>query len=401
MPHVPVGVFPYGVFSVDGGPARLAAAVEADLIDLHAAADRLDDAVDPGLLRVPTLNPLLASGREDWSALRAALLDRATSGELDEFRRPRESVDMHLAWQVADFVDFYSSIHHARNVGRIFRPDAEPLLDNWRHLPVGYHGRAGTVYVDGTPIHRPSGQRRGAEGVEFGPSTRLDIEVEMGWVVGGATEPGEQVAAASAADHLFGLVLLDDWSARDIQAFEYVPLGPFLGKSFATSVSAWVVPLEALESARVDGPEQTDPTPLPYLRSGRRWGFDIDIEVALRPRGVDEPQVVASVNAAQGLYWNAAQQLAHMTVNGATVRPGDLFGTGTISEPQAGRRGSLLELTWNGDEPLEVAGTRRTYLEDGDEVTLSATFPLAGGRRGPLGPVSGTIVAPDMAARRR
>jgi fumarylacetoacetase len=263
---------------------------------------------------------------------------------------------------VGDYVDFYSSIDHATNVGRMFRPDAEPLLPNWRHLPVGYHGRAGTVVVSGTPIRRPQGQRRerGADAPAFGPSARLDIELELGFVVGVARDAA--VPVDRALDHVFGVVLLNDWSARDLQAWEYRPLGPFLAKSFATSISAWVTPLEALRDSRVPAPRQ-DPEPLPYLRE-EPWAFDLDLEVELNGATIAR-------TSARHLYWSAAQQLAHMTVNGASTRVGDLFATGTISGPGREQRGSLLELSWDGAEPIALPdGSTRTFLEDGDEVVL-------------------------------
>ncbi|HLU30493.1 MAG TPA: fumarylacetoacetase [Acidimicrobiia bacterium] len=378
----PLPALPYGVYMGGEGAPHLCVAAGTDLIDLHAAADDLADAVAPALLRTGRLNELLAAGRPTWSGLRNALIERAGNGSLDRHRRPQDGVEMHLAWEVADFVDFYSSQHHAENVGRMFRPDAEPLLPNWRHLPVGYHGRSGTIFVDGTPVHRPRGQRRGPDGeIVFGPSVRLDMEAELGWVLGGATRSGETVPTTSAADHLFGIVILNDWSARDIQAWEYVPLGPFLGKSFATSVSAWVLPLDALDQSRREGPTQ-NPQPLDYLRTTEPWAFDIELAAHLNG---DE---LARVNAGDALYWSPAQQLAHMTVNGATVRPGDLFGTGTISGPEPHQRGSLLELTWNGTEAIELPdGSTRTFLQDGDEVTLTA-------RAGdiPLGPVTGKVL---------
>jgi fumarylacetoacetase len=379
----PLPALPYGVFVADDGP-HLCVAAGTDLIDLHSAADTLTDAVDPALVRTGRLNELLAAGPTAWKAIREALLDLIPAGSLDQHRRSQDGAEMRLAWEVGDFVDFYSSRHHAENVGRIFRPDAEPLLPNWRHLPVGYHGRAGTVFVDGTPVHRPRGQRRGPDGeIVFGPSVRLDIEIELGWVLGGHTRPGEPVAITDAGEHLFGIVILNDWSARDIQAWEYVPLGPFLGKSFATSVSAWVLPLDALQESRRPGPGQ-DPKALDYLRTTEPWAFDIELAAYLN--GTE----IARVEAADNLYWSPAQQLAHMTVNGATVRPGDLFGTGTISGPESHQRGSLLELTWNGEQPLRLDdGTTRTFLEDDDEVTLTAR---AG--RIPFGPVTGKILPP-------
>jgi fumarylacetoacetase len=300
---------------------------------------------------------------------------------------PRSEVTLHLPFTVADYVDFYCSLDHAGNVGRIFRPDAEPLLPNWRHLPVGYHGRAGTVVVSGTPVVRPCGQRRppGADGgPTYGPSVRLDIEAEVGFVVGVGSGLAEPVPVEAFADHVFGVVLVNDWSARDIQAWEYQPLGPFLGKSFATSISPWVVPLEALDAARVGGPAQ-DPAPLPYLRRAEPWGLDLSIEVALNGSVVSWPPFAT-------MYWTADQMLAHLTVNGASLRTGDLYASGTVSGPAPAERGSLIELTWNGAEPLTLAdGTTRSYLEDGDTVAISATAPAVGGGVLSLGEVTGTI----------
>jgi fumarylacetoacetase len=264
-----------------------------------------------------------------------------------------------LPFEVADYVDFFSSLHHATNMGRMFRPDAEPLLPNWRHLPVAYHGRSGTVVPSGTPVRRPCGQRPGPE---YGPSVRLDIELEAGFVVGVPSALGEPVPLERALDHVFGMVLVNDWSARDIQAWEYQPLGPFLGKSFATSVSPWVVPLSELEGRRAPTAPQ-EPEPLPYLRE-EPWAYDIALEVELNGT------LIAGTNT-RHLYWSIAQQVAHLTVNGASLRTGDLLASGTISGPTPESRGSLIELTWNGQEPIELpGGDSRTFLEDGDEVVL-------------------------------
>ena len=267
-------------------------------------------------------------------------------------------------------MDFYSSLHHAMNLGRMFRPDAEPLLPNWRHLPVGYHGRAGTVVPSGTPVRRPSGQRPGPE---FGPSRRLDIELEAGFVIGTPSTMGEPVPVERALDHVFGMLLVNDWSARDIQAWEYQPLGPFLGKSFATSVSHWVVPLDELADRRVAG-RAAGPGAAALPRRGavglRHPASTVELNGA----------VIARSNT-RHLYWSIAQQIAHLTVNGASLRTGDLLATGTISGPERGERGSLIELSWNGEEPIELAdGSTRTFLEDGDEVVL---------RGEPLGEVRG------------
>jgi fumarylacetoacetase len=274
-------------------------------------------------------------------------------------------VTLHLPFVVGDYVDFYSSLEHATNLGRLFRPDAEPLLPNWRHLPVGYHGRAGTVVVSGTPVVRPRGQTKAPqdEAPRYGASRRLDIELELGFVVGVGSRLGEPVPASAFRDHVFGVVLVNDWSARDIQAWEYQPLGPFLGKSFATSIGAWVTPLALLEDRFVAAPPQ-DPEPLPYLATSGDWAVDLELEVEL------SGTVISRTNA-RSLYWTMPQQLAHATVTGASITTGDLFASGTISGPEPGSEGSLIELTWNGERPLRLAdGSQRTFLEDGDEVVL-------------------------------
>jgi fumarylacetoacetase len=389
MIHFPSTALPYGAFSQGSGPRRLGVGLGTDIVDLEAASDAgAITSIDPALLRTGRLNDLLAAGRPTWTALREELL--ASTPALRAHTVPQSDATMHLAWDVPDYVDFFSSRHHAENCGTIFGRDLV-LSENWLHLPVGYHGRCGTIVVDGTPVRRPQGQRREADGtISFGRSERLDVELELGWVLGGQTNRGEPVPIDAAADHIFGLVLLNDWSARDIQAWEAVPLGPFLGKSFATSVSAWIMPIDAMDAARRPNATQTEQMPFPYLQTEQAWGFDLDCEVRLRPNGEDEALTVAKVNAAEALYWNPAQQLAHMTVNGASVRPGDLYGSGTLSGPQRHQRGSFLEMSWGGTEEIDVAGHSRMFLEDGDEVTLAATFPGPDGPV-PLGPVSGVI----------
>ena len=370
---------PFGSVRRDpGAPPVLCVRLGDDAVELGALDGDLG--ADPAILRAPNLDRLLAEPRATWRAVREALGSRLAGGVPDAARIPLDGAVECLPFTVADYVDFYSSIEHATNLGRMFRPDAEPLLPNWRHLPVGYHGRAGTVVVSGTPVRRPVGQLPRADAPVFAPSERLDIELELGVVAGGpANALGEPIAIADAGDRIFGFVLVNDWSARDIQRWEYVPLGPFLGKSFATSISAWVVPADALEDRRVAGPRQ-DPEPLEYLRGGDPWALDIDLEVVLNGETV-------SRGNSRGLYWSAAQQLVHAASNGAVVRPGDLFASGTISGPERGSEGSLIELTRNGAEPLEVAGGQRTFLEDGDTVVLRGT---AGDVR--LGDVSGSIV---------
>jgi fumarylacetoacetase len=387
---------PYGVFTpagADPSERRVGVRLGDQVLDAGAAALALGSPY-ASLLAQPTLNPLLAAGRTAWSDVRRALTAWVTVPShqevIEPLFHPLSSVTLHLPFEVADYVDFYSSEHHARNVGSIFRPDAaDSLTPNWKHLPIGYHGRAGTVVVSGTDIVRPSGQRKppGDQAPVFGPSVRLDIEAEVGFVVGVPSPMGRPVPLSEFREHVFGLCLLNDWSARDIQAWEYVPLGPFLGKSFATSVSAWITPLEALEAARVAPPERTHPL-LPYLDdSGEEpGGYDLRISVALNGHVVSEPPFST-------MYWTAAQQLAHMTVNGAGLRTGDLYGSGTVSGPGERERGSLLELTWNGRDPLELPDGKRAFLEDGDVVTLSAWAPGPDGTRVGLGEVSGRIVA--------
>ncbi len=302
---------------------------------------------------------------------------------------------MHLPVAVGDYVDFYSSLEHATNIGRIFRPDAEPLLPNYKHVPIGYHGRSGTVVVSGTPVRRPHGQQKppGASTPSFGPSRLLDVELEMGWLAGPGNALGEPVPADAVREHVFGYVLLNDWSARDIQAWEYVPLGPFLGKSFATSISPWVVTLDALEPFRVAERER-DPEPLPYLRAREPWAYDIELELLLqtpRMRERGEPPLTVSRTNPRAMYWTVAQQLAHATSNGATIRPGDLFGTGTISGPEPGSEGSFIELTWRGTRPLALpGGETRAFLEDGDTVIIRGRAVRGDARVG-FGEVVGTI----------
>ncbi|MFF4586652.1 fumarylacetoacetase [Streptomyces sp. NPDC001388] len=385
---------PYGVFSLPGAAERTVGVRLGDhVLDAGAAARALGSPHAPLLAR-PTLNTLLAAGRTTWSEVRRTLTEAVTGpahrAALEPLVHPLSSVTLHLPFEVADYVDFYASENHARNVGQIFRPDAaDSLTPNWKHLPIGYHGRSGTVVVSGTDVVRPSGQRKGPADPApvFGPSVRLDIEAEVGFVVGVPSAMGEPVDADAFRDHVFGLCLLNDWSARDLQAWEYVPLGPFLGKSFATSVSAWITPLEALEEARVAPPRRTHPL-LPYLDDADRepGGYDLRISIAINGHVVSEPPFST-------MYWTAAQQLAHMTVNGASLRTGDLYGSGTVSGPAENQRGSLLELTWNGRDALELPDGKRTFLEDGDEVTLTAWAPGPGGLRVGLGEVSGRIVA--------
>jgi fumarylacetoacetase len=400
----PAEHLPYGVFSVRGDRPRPGVRVGDAVVDLARLAEDgtggLDEA-SAGTFARPSLNAFMARGPTSWRTVRGRLTelvcDEAWRDVVGPALVPLAEATMRLPIEVADYVDFYSSLEHATNLGRLFRPDGEPLLPNWRHLPVAYHGRAGTVVVSGTPVPRPAGQRRVGEEVTFGPSQRLDIELEVGMVVGTPSTHGRPVPVAEAPDHVFGVALVNDWSARDIQAWEYQPLGPFLGKSFATTLAAWITPLDALAGCRVPGPEQSPP-PLPYLRLDDDWGLDLDLSVALRPQGGSGEEVVSRTSFA-GLYWRMPQQIAHLTANGAHLRTGDLLASGTVSGPERGSEGSLIELTRAGAEPLDVAGTTRTFLEDGDEVVLRAAAAVADGVTLTLGEAAGRIVpaGPEVA----
>ncbi|HSX68161.1 fumarylacetoacetase [Nocardioides sp.] len=371
---------PYGVYRVAGSSPRVATRVGEHVVDL---ALLLGDEV----FAQPSLNAFMAQGPSRWASVREALAD-ALAGDVDPAAVHRlADVRLEMPFEVADYVDFYASEHHASNLGRLFRPEApDPLTPNWKHLPIGYHGRSASIVVSGTDVVRPCGQRLppGESAPVFGPSVRLDLEAELGFVVGTGSSIGEVIAVDEAEEHLFGVVLFNDWSARDIQAWEYVPLGPFLGKSFASTASPWVVPMAALEGARVPVPAQ-EPGPLPYLEMERPWGLDIALEVVINGEVVSCPPYAAT-------YWSPAQMLAHLTVNGAPTRTGDLFASGTVSGPDAAQQGSLIELTRGGTEPIVVGGEKRGFLEDGDEVVLRGEARLADGRRVGFGEARGRIL---------
>ena len=352
---------PYGVYSVGGSDPRVCTRYGDHVVDL---ATLLGD----GVFAHPSLNAFMARGHDQWVRTRTDIT-QALDGLLPaDAVHPVDEVTLHLPFAVGDYVDFYASEHHAANLGRKFRPDSpDPLTPNWKHLPIGYHGRAGSIVVSGTDVVRPSGQL--GAGV-FGPCERLDIEAELGFVVGAGSPIGTPVPVDDAERHLFGAFLFNDWSARDIQAWEYVPLGPHLGKSFASTVSAWVVPMLALEGAKVPTPVQ-DPAPLPYLRLDDPWTLDVDLEVELNGEIVTRPPYSSQ-------YWSPAQMLAHLTSNGAPTRTGDVFASGTISGPEAAQVGSFIELG-------------QGFLADGDEVVITGTARTSSGARLGFGEVRGRI----------
>jgi fumarylacetoacetase len=395
----PIQNLPYGVFTDPKG-TRCGVAIGDAVFDL-AGAESAGLFANTGLahdtFRARTLNAFLGHNRGVWTTVRSRIIEVLDADNADG-RAFCDAHDLIVEHPVAlmrpidvgDYVDFYSSEQHAENVGRMFRPDSDPLTPNWRHLPIGYHGRSGTIVSSGTPIHRPHGQRMGPDGPVFGATEKLDLELEVGFVTGHGPELGTPIPVDEAEHHVFGLVLVNDWSARDIQAWEYVPLGPFLGKSFATTISPWIVPLEALAPFRVPAPGQ-HPDPLGYLRSDRRVGIDLDLDVELTS-AMGATAMVSRTSFAT-MYWTMAQQLAHATVNGATVRPGDLFASGTVSGPTRDQYGSLLEVTWNGTEPLVMSdGTSRRFLEDGDTVRIHGRCSAPGQVSIGFGACLGTVV---------
>jgi fumarylacetoacetase len=370
---------PYGVFRMPGRfeEPHIGVAVEDRILDLASLF------ADP-IFHEPSLNAFMAQGREAWTSTRRRIREALDRGAGEHLVLARDAV-MQLPFEVADFVDFNSSLQHATNAGRILRPGDEPVRPSWRQMPVGYHGRSGTIVVSGMPVTRPHGpclDPTGAAGLA--PTQCLDVEAEVGFVVGPGSTLGEPVPTSDFAEHVFGVVLVLDWSARDIQALEYVPLGPFLGKSFATSISAWVLPLEALEAARVPAPTQTPPV-AGYLHVDESWGLDVRLEFEINGTVVSRPRF-------DSMYWTPPQQLAHLTVNGARVRPGDLFGSGTVSDSE--EFGSLLELSWNGERPFALAdGSTRGYRADGDQVRLGAVAHCGrDGARLHVGDVRGTVL---------
>lgn len=403
----PLENLPYGVFRPHaGGAPRVGVAIGEFILDLSVADDAgLFDGTPVekrGLFDRPRLNEFMAAGATAWSAARrrvAEMLDATDNWALqrdaalrDRAMVRRAQADVLLPAEIGDYTDFYSSRDHATNVGIMFRGRENALMPNWLHLPVAYHGRASSIVVSGTDVRRPRGQVMpdGAERPLFVPSRLIDLELELGFFIGPGNALGTPIPIEDAPAHIFGFVLVNDWSARDIQKWEYQPLGPFLAKNFATSISPWVVPTEALLPFRVPGAPQ-DPEPLPYLRRREDWTLDIALDVLLQTERMAEPFVIAESNA-RHLYWDPCQQLAHHTVNGCNVRPGDLLASGTISGPEARSRGSLLELTWRGTEPIKLpSGEERKFLEDGDRLTITGRCAKDGVTLG-FGEVTGRVL---------
>ncbi|HLF27955.1 MAG TPA: fumarylacetoacetase [Anaerolineae bacterium] len=404
--HFPIQNLPYGVFRPRaGGLPRVGAAIGAQVLDLAALEDAryFSDGELAGqrVFNRPSLNAFMALGRPAWREARALISRWLTADEpalrdnpalRDRVLFKQSEVELLLPVAIGDYTDFYSSREHATNVGAMFRGRDNALMPNWLHLPVAYHGRASSIVISGTDVQRPLGQTKkdDAPAPSFGPSQWIDFELELGFFVGPGNALGEPIPIERAADHIFGMALVNDWSARDIQRWEYQPLGPFLAKNFATSISPWVVTLDALEPFRTAGPVQ-DPAPLPYLQSRGAWAYDIHLEVWLQGAAMLQPQRI-SVSNAKYLYWNICQQLAHHTLNGCNMCPGDLLASGTISGPDPASYGSLLELAWQGTRPIELPnGERRVSLLDGDRVTLIGWCQGDGYRVG-FGEVTGRIL---------
>jgi len=399
----PIQNLPYGVFFTPDLPdLRVGVAIGDFVLDLAALESAgLIRFEKPGIFAQPSLNAFMALGPKVWTKTRARISELLRHDCLElrdnaELRKhalvPLSFAQLHMPIEVAGFTDFYSSKEHATNVGTMFRDKTNPLLPNWLHIPIGYNGRASTVVVSGTPIRRPRGQLKPptAELPSFGPCKRLDFELEMGVVIGQASAMGEMLTEQQAEDMIFGFTLLNDWSARDIQQWEYVPLGPFQAKAFGTSISPWIVTREALEPFRVHGPAQ-EPKPLPYLQQKGANNYDMQLAVDLRTEKTNKPGTICRTNF-KYMYWSSVQQLVHHASSGCAMDVGDLLGSGTISGPEKGERGSMLELSWNGTEPLELdGGERRSFLEDGDSLTMRGWCQGDGYRIG-FGEIEGTIL---------
>uniref|UniRef100_T1DL75 Fumarylacetoacetase n=1 Tax=Crotalus horridus TaxID=35024 RepID=T1DL75_CROHD len=403
--HFPIQNLPYGIFSTQDEPRhRIGVAIGDQVLDLSAVKHLFDGPVlskQRHVFEQSTLNAFMALGWEAWTEARTLLQKilsdkEPTLRDNTELRKrafiPQAFAIMHLPAQIGDYTDFYSSRQHATNVGMMFRGKENALMPNWLHLPVGYHGRASSVVISGTPIRRPVGQMcpNDSKSPLVAASKRLDIELEMAFFVGPGNKLGVPIPIGEAHKHIFGMVLMNDWSARDLQKWEYVPLGPFLGKSFGTTISPWVVTMEALMPFAVPNPIQ-DPKPLPYLCDDQPYTFNINLFVAIKGDGMNKPVNICRSNF-KHMYWTMKQQLTHHTVNGCNLRPGDLLASGTISGPEPENFGSMLELSWNGTKSIDLGnGQSRTFLQDGDEVIMTGYCQGKSHRIG-FGECSGTIL---------
>ncbi|HKK46126.1 MAG TPA: fumarylacetoacetase [Balneolaceae bacterium] len=407
--HFPIQNLPYGVARSKGnGEVFICTAIGNYVVNL-AELDASGVFDGPHLdgkhvFRERTLNKFMELGPKAWGEARSYISNLLSANEptlrdndslRDRVLTPMDEVEMMLPVNIGDYTDFYSSEQHATNVGTMFRGPENALKPNWKHLPVGYHGRASSVVVSGTDVHRPQGQILPPDSEDtpvFDACKLLDFELEMGFLTGPGNKLGAPIPINKAHEHIFGLMLVNDWSARDIQKWEYQPLGPFLAKNWATSVSPWIVTLTALEPFRIAGPKQ-NPEPLPYLKSEGNWTFDINLDVFLQGDKMNEPHKICASNA-QNLYWNICQQLAHQTITGCNVRPGDLYASGTISGKEEESYGSMLELSWKGEKPLSFPnGEKRTFLQDGDRVTMTGYADTDDYRIG-FGEVTGKILPP-------
>lgn len=398
----PIQNIPFGVFSYENKPPRVATRIGDTVIDLFLLANEGLLQVDPAVFKQSNINDFMAKGKSLTSAIRNQIASLLAEGGNPALRNNKtllgeafydlSEVNLLMPVAVGDYTDFYSSREHATNVGTMFRDPENALLPNWLHLPVGYHGRASSIVVSGTDFHRPKGQTMpaGADKPVYGACKLLDFELEMGFVIGTPNQLGTQITTKEGEDHIFGLCLFNDWSARDIQKWEYVPLGPFLGKSFCSSVSPWIVTLEALDHFRIEGQDQSEPEILPYLKYEGHKRYDIQLEAVLQPEGGEE--TVISRSNFKNMYWNMCQQLAHHTVNGCNMNTGDLCASGTISGTTPDSYGSMLELSWRGTKPVQLNdGSERKFLKDGDTLILRGYGEKDGVRIG-FGEVRGTVL---------
>lgn len=401
----PIQNLPYGVFSVGGEGPRIGVAIGDSVLDVRLLSEKgflISTGIHHDVLAAHSLNSLMSLDKSKWSSLRARiseLLDttntelRSQTSICAEVLKKQSEIILHMPVKIGDYIDFYSSVEHATNVGKMFRDEKNPLLPNWKHIPIGYHGRASSVVVSGTPVKRPAGQLKLNETDPpiFAPCKQLDFELEMGFFTAINHPMGEQLPISKTPDAIFGMVLVNDWSARDIQRWEYVPLGPFLAKSFATSISPWVITMDALEPFRTETPAP-DVEQLPYLRIAGKHNFDIDLTVTLKSSTHPEELTICKTNY-KYMYWNMNQQLAHAGSNGTNIQVGDLYASGTISGPTPDSYGSMLELCWKGTKPIQMPdGTQRNFIADGDTVTMRGSASRLGFASIGFGEVSGVVL---------